>query len=296
MKQDKKVLSIKALVARYSIIAFVTLLVVFFSRGGVIQEPLFVERSISCSSLNKIKALIGDIVSYRNQELIAIFDIDETLVRRSGTQDGGSEWFTQSIYYLQKTRNLSFKEARNVVYPLYKKYLTLTPIVLMDNRWHDIFNMLKKRAIPVIALTRRSAELSRFTIESLEGLGLTFSERYLGPDSSVQLSKELAIHLKGALFSGLNTKDETLEYFMTKRHQERPFLSKMVILYVDNSELHLESVSRALHTFAEKNEIAITLYAVHYKNLQHIAFEMIDRHKAELEEAYDHFVLSKGTT
>lgn len=294
MAFEKKILPKKVTVARYIIILLVVLLVVFLSRGGIVHEPLFIEHSITCTSLNKIKAVIGEIVSHKDQEVIAIFDVDETLVRRSGTQDGGSEWFTQSIYYLQKTRSLSFKEARNAVYPLYKKYLTLTPIVLMDNRWHDVFNMLKKRAFPVIALTRRSAELSHFTIESLERLGLTFSADYLGADGSAQLSKEIGSHLKGALFSGLNSKDETFEYFMTKRHRERPFFSKMVIVYVDNSELHLESVSRALHAFAEENDIAITLYLVHYQNLRNTAFEMTARHKAELEEAYDHYVLSKA--
>jgi hypothetical protein len=103
MNSEKKPLSIKALVGRYAIIGLVAFIVILLSRGGVVHEPLFVEHSITCSSLNKIKALISEFALHKNQEVIAIFDVDETLVTRSGTQDGGSEWFTQSIYYLQKT-------------------------------------------------------------------------------------------------------------------------------------------------------------------------------------------------
>lgn len=183
---------------RYLVFGVIIFVLLYFSQTTHREDAFFADYRYECLSCEEIEAVVNKLPVTQPFHTIALFDIDETIIRRVSTNDGSSEWFAQSMEYLQTSKLLSFEEARNVVFPLYKNYLFANEIELVESSWPWLFSALRKNGIHSLVLTRRSAELGDFTSEWLERLGISLSKDYFGETRTVELHREPARYVNGA--------------------------------------------------------------------------------------------------
>lgn len=281
---------------RGGLIITATLFSGFAVKRAFSTQVRFVEHRFSCGSCSDIKNVVHLYVREEASHKLALVDFDETLAKGK-KPEGGGPWFGKSMKYLQEEKKLSFGESRDAVVGLYTKHLLANDAELVENAWPQLLELLHKQEIPVAILTRRSSDFGDITTHWAERLGVKLTHGYFGKEEVVQLAKDPVRHYKGALFCGLNTKQETLTYYLAKRHKEVPFQVSLAVLFADDDERHLSDVAEGLKKFAQAEGIAVTFYGVHYTALKEIgeSFELSAAHIKELEAAHSAYNTSVET-
>lgn len=257
----------------------------------------FVAHHFVCASCSDVKNVVNAYVSEEATHKLALIDFDETLAKGK-KPEGGSAWFGKSMKYLQDEKKLSFPEARDAILGLYTKHLYSNEAELVENEWPQLIELLHKQEIPVALLTRRSSDFGEVTTSWAERLGVRLTQGYFGEEEVVPLVKDPARHYKGALFCGLNTKQETLVYYLDKRHKHAPFKEHLAVLFADDDERHLKDLAEGLEKFAYAHGISVIFYGVHYTALKESseAFELSAGHIKELEDVYSAYNFSSEKT
>jgi FMN phosphatase YigB (HAD superfamily) len=201
----------------------------------------------SYSEINSLKEIISLIENYNlhNQEILIVFDIDNTLLEPAHVHGLGSDqWFCGLIEkYTKEGMDVQAAVAKAVRY--YEHVQFNIHMKVIEDELHEIINLLKNNQnYHLICLTARSASLAEKTIDQMYANNLDFYNEQIA-DHYFD-TKEKSIYKKGILFCGNNSKGIVLAKFLEKINKK-----PQVIIFVDDKEKNLKVVE----AFAQEKNI-----------------------------------------
>ena len=129
---------------------------------------------------------INDVLNYIDQDTLAIFDVDNTLIEPS-ISVGGVAWFEHHMKRLQKN-GLPEKEAIKQIYTIWSELQHIVGIRAVEETTAQVIAQLHERQIKTMGLTARGFTLSRRTTEQLFGVGIALHDNTLH-DKEIVLDK-----------------------------------------------------------------------------------------------------------
>ncbi len=195
---------------------------------------LIIQHIEPCQEIQSIK----EIAQHFNpkKRIMAILDIDNTLLHPDDTELGSDQWFSHHVRENVKT-GMTSEDAVKAILPIYTHLNLFIKLVATEPALAQDLLHIKNNCEHVICLTKRSSPLIEKTIQELCNNSL-----YFGIPEHNDMQWELehpCFYRKGCLFCGSNCKGAVLSSFLEKINY-KPDL----IICIDDKETYLLAVER----------------------------------------------------
>jgi hypothetical protein len=210
---------------------------------------------------------LSDALQYVDKNTLVLIDLDNTLVRTKQLL-GSDEWFGYSIQKYEK-EGYSSEMAREMVVDHWMQIQHKTDMQFLTPQTEKVLkDILQKKSVSVVALTKRPPRLASRTIHQLSALNVNFSECCNYKDCHF-FGNQLE---KGIIFiaeeNDKNKGAAVQEFLSTIDSKPKK------ILLIDDKENHIRSVGKVL------KDSAIEFIGFHYTK----ANEMIAKFDPQVAE------------
>ncbi|NCF71714.1 MAG: DUF2608 domain-containing protein, partial [Chlamydiales bacterium] len=182
---------------------------------------------------------IDEVIRYASQDSLLVLGLGETVIT-SKTLLGSSTWGWEMINH-NLSKGISFEEASDNLIPLWNYLSAKVSYKTVEINTPDTLRKLKRKGVPMIAITAHYIEVAHPIISKLENLGIKFS-------ASKAAQKDFTLHtpypakfISGIIFTGFqNSKGDA---FLKYLDQSEIKFNKLI--FVDDSLENIEEMEKA---------------------------------------------------
>lgn len=183
---------------------------------------------------------MSDIYSYITPRTLVVFDIDNTLVHPPQDLGTDQSWKWMKSEYMRAGLNEEQATAKALKY--WQRVQHFTSVRPVDQQTPGLVAQLQARKIPTMALTARSSNIAKRTLEQLKSVGIGFkNSSLLTTTTRIPVQGKYAVHTNGVIFASGANKGAILANLL-KMTNSRPDR----VIFVDDKRHHTEEVEHAL--------------------------------------------------
>ncbi len=158
---------------------------------------------------------ISSILPLVDNETLVIFDIDNTLMQ--GQCEVATASFFNHLFKEMKALGMSDEKIIDEVYPIWMDIQKIAEVDPVDKITPYIIKDLKKREIPILAITNRGPDLAYRTLDQLKSVGIDLTQNGFHPHNLIIGDHSIAKYLEGVLFVSPfeNKAEKALKLFQT---------------------------------------------------------------------------------